>query len=161
MLEAAKALEEFGVGYEIEIASAHRSPERVRRYAASAAKRRLKVLIVGAGGAAALPGVVAAETILPVIGVPVSSVLSGVDSLYSIVQMPGGVPVATMAIGRAGATNAGILAAQILATSGDKELNEKLKRFKKHLADKVAARAKDAKRRVESGFKVSKSTAGG
>jgi len=153
MIEAAKTLEEFAVPYEIEITSAHRSPERTRRYASSAVRRGLKVLIVGAGGAAALPGIVAAETVLPVIGVPMSSLLSGVDSLYSIVQMPSGVPVATMAIGRAGAINAAILAAQILATSGDKQLEEKLQRFKKHLAAKVIARSKEAKRRVERELK--------
>src|ERR671933_828134 len=109
MMEAARTLDYFNVPYEIEITSAHRSPARTRRYATLASKRGLKVLIVGAGSAAALAGVMAAETVLPVIGVPIaSSPLSGVDALHSTVQMPSGVPVATMAIGKAGSTNAAI-----------------------------------------------------
>ena len=113
MREAAKALDEFGVAYEIRIVSAHRTPDAMAEYARTARTRGLKVIIAGAGGAAHLPGMTAAHTILPVIGVPVASkALSGVDSLYSIVQMPGGVPVATVAIGNA--RNAGLLAVQIL-----------------------------------------------
>ncbi|HXF05930.1 MAG TPA: 5-(carboxyamino)imidazole ribonucleotide mutase [Blastocatellia bacterium] len=154
MMEAVKTLAEFGVPYEVEVASAHRSPHLVRRYVSSAERRGVKVFIVGAGGAAALPGVVAAETTLPVIGVPMPSSLSGLDSLCSIVQMPSGVPVATMAIGRAGALNAAILAVQILAAGGDARLHDKLKRFKKHLATKVAARSQEAKRRVAAEVKT-------
>ena len=109
-------LEEFGVGYEVRISSAHRAPEKTANLAKYAADRGIQVIIAGAGSAAHLAGVIAAETILPVIGVPIpSSPLQGVDSLYSIVQMPKGIPVATMAIGDAGAANAGILAVEILA----------------------------------------------
>lgn len=154
MMEAAKTLTEFGVPYEVEVVSAHRSPHLVRRYVSSAERRGVKVFIVGAGGAAALPGVVAAETTLPVIGVPLPSLLSGLDSLCSIVQMPSGVPVATMAIGRAGALNAAILAVQILAAGGDTRLRDELKRFKKHLATKVAARSQEVKRRVAAEVKT-------
>src|SRR6185312_3323374 len=117
MREAAKALEGFGVEYEIDIMSAHRSPARTSEFAKNAAAQGIKVIIAGAGGAAHLAGVIAAETTLPVIGVPITSVLNGLDSLLSIVQMPAGIPVATVAIGKAGATNAGILAAQIIALS--------------------------------------------
>ena len=112
---AAKILEELGIPFEKKVVSAHRTPEYMVEYAKTAAQRGLKVIIAGAGGAAHLPGMVASMTNLPVIGVPVQSkALSGLDSLLSIVQMPGGVPVATVAIGQAGATNAGLLAAQIL-----------------------------------------------
>jgi phosphoribosylaminoimidazole carboxylase PurE protein len=131
------------------VTSAHRSPERTRRYASTAARRGIKVLIVGAGGAAALAGVVAAETILPVIGVPLdSSPLSGVDALHSTVQMPAGVPVATMAIGKAGAINAAILAAQILAAGGDARIAANLQQYKQALAKKVAARSRQVQERV-------------
>jgi len=117
---AAEMLDALGVGYETKIVSAHRTPDRLYDYANAAAKRGLKVIIAGAGGAAHLPGMAASMTRLPVIGVPVQSkALKGLDSLLSIVQMPGGIPVATVAIGEAGAKNAGILAAQILATSDD------------------------------------------
>jgi len=149
MMEAARVLDEFGIPYEIEITSAHRSPERTRRYAASAAKRGLKVLIVGAGGAAHLAGVLAAETTLPVIGVPLnSSPLNGVDALYATVQMPAGVPVGTMAIGRAGATNAAVFAAEILAT-GDGDLRQKLVEYKKTLASKVESKSKELRRKLK------------
>ncbi|MBD2847211.1 5-(carboxyamino)imidazole ribonucleotide mutase [Paenibacillus sp. IB182496] len=112
---ACDVLEELDVPYEKKVVSAHRTPDLMFEYAESAAQRGLKVIIAGAGGAAHLPGMVAAKTILPVIGVPVkSSNLNGLDSLLSIVQMPGGVPVATVAIGKAGATNAGLLAAQLI-----------------------------------------------
>ncbi|KWX73473.1 5-(carboxyamino)imidazole ribonucleotide mutase [Paenibacillus sonchi] len=115
MEHACNVLEELGVAYEKKVISAHRTPDLMFRYAEEAAGRGLRVIIAGAGGAAHLPGMVAAKTMLPVIGVPVQSkALNGLDSLLSIVQMPGGIPVATVAIGRAGATNAGLLAAQII-----------------------------------------------
>ncbi|MNO21451.1 N5-carboxyaminoimidazole ribonucleotide mutase [compost metagenome] len=115
MEHACNVLEELGVAYEKKVVSAHRTPDLMFRYAEEAAGRGLRVIIAGAGGAAHLPGMVAAKTMLPVIGVPVQSkALNGLDSLLSIVQMPGGIPVATVAIGRAGATNAGLLAAQII-----------------------------------------------
>lgn len=118
MKHAAAVLDDLGVAYEAKIISAHRTPDRLYTYAKGAAQRGLKVIIAGAGGAAHLPGMAASMTTLPVLGVPVQSkALSGQDSLYSIVQMPGGIPVGTLAIGEAGATNAGILAAQILALS--------------------------------------------
>lgn len=116
MQEAAKVLDELGLPYEMKIISAHRTPDAMFSYAEEAEGRGLEVIIAGAGGAAHLPGMTASKSLLPVIGVPVlSSALSGIDSLLSIVQMPGGVPVATVAIGKPGAKNAGILAAQILA----------------------------------------------
>jgi 5-(carboxyamino)imidazole ribonucleotide mutase len=115
MEHACAVLEELGVPYEKKVISAHRTPDLMFRYAEEAAGRGLRVIIAGAGGAAHLPGMVAAKTVLPVIGVPVQSkALNGLDSLLSIVQMPGGIPVATVAIGRAGAVNAGLLAAQII-----------------------------------------------
>jgi 5-(carboxyamino)imidazole ribonucleotide mutase len=116
MKHAADVLSELGVASEVKVVSAHRTPERLYDYAKSAKERGLKVIIAGAGGAAHLPGMTASLTPLPVLGVPITTkALSGSDSLYSIVQMPGGVPVGTLAIGEAGATNAGLLAAQILA----------------------------------------------
>ncbi|AHB48758.1 N5-carboxyaminoimidazole ribonucleotide mutase [Hyphomicrobium nitrativorans NL23] len=118
MKAAAAILDALAVPYETKIVSAHRTPDRLVDYARSAAERGIKVIIAGAGGAAHLPGMTASMTALPVLGVPIkTSTLSGIDSLYSIVQMPGGVPVGTLAIGEAGATNAGLLAAQILALS--------------------------------------------
>jgi len=118
MHHAAETLEALGVPHETKVVSAHRTPQRLYDYAQSAAARGLKLLIAGAGGAAHLPGMAASMTALPVLGVPVqSAALSGLDSLLSIVQMPGGVPVGTLAIGKAGAINAGLLAAQILALS--------------------------------------------
>ncbi|MEM5475381.1 5-(carboxyamino)imidazole ribonucleotide mutase [Pacificibacter sp. AS14] len=117
---AANILDELGVTYETKIVSAHRTPDRLWAYGKTAAERGLKVIIAGAGGAAHLPGMMASKTRVPVVGVPVQTrALSGVDSLYSIVQMPKGFPVATMAIGEAGAANAGLMAAGILATSDD------------------------------------------
>jgi phosphoribosylaminoimidazole carboxylase PurE protein len=137
MMEAAKTLEKFGVGYEIDVTSAHRSPERTRRIVAEAPERGVRVFIIGAGVAAHLAGVVAAESTLPVIGVPLdSSALRGVDALYATVQMPAGIPVATMAIGKAGATNAAIFAIEILALS-DEGLREKLQEHKRKLAEGV------------------------
>ncbi|WP_188236090.1 5-(carboxyamino)imidazole ribonucleotide mutase [Sphingopyxis sp. LK2115] len=118
MAHAVQILEELGIAHEVQIVSAHRTPDRLVAYAKGAAARGLKAIIAGAGGAAHLPGMVAAMTRVPVLGVPVqSSALSGVDSLYSIVQMPGGIPVATFAIGKAGATNAGLFAAALLANA--------------------------------------------
>jgi len=133
MREAARVLEEFGVAHELRIVSAHRTPDAMADYARTARGRGLKVIIAGAGGAAHLPGMTAAHTTLPVIGVPVhSKALSGVDSLLSIVQMPGGVPVATVAIGNA--RNAGILAIQILATA-QPALHAKLEAFRQRQAE--------------------------
>ena len=121
MKKVAQVLEDFGVVYEKKVVSAHRTPDLMFRYAEEARVRGIKVIIAGAGGAAHLPGMVAAKTTLPVIGVPVKSrALSGVDSLYSIVQMPGGVPVATMAIGEAGATNAALFALRLLSVEDTK-----------------------------------------
>lgn len=133
MEKAGTVLDRFGIEFEIEVMSAHRKPARVSEYASSAADRGLKVLIAGAGLAAHLPGVVAAHTPLPVIGVPLyQEGLAGADALYAIVQMPPGVPVATVAIG--GAKNAGVLAAQIIAT-GDEALAQKLRDYKNELAE--------------------------
>ncbi len=135
MKQAAEVLEEFGVDYEISVISAHRSPKRAIEYAATALERGLEVIIAGAGGAAHLPGVLAAMTPLPVIGVPVkTSTLDGVDSLYSIVQMPSGIPVATVSIN--GAKNAGLLAVQMLGAI-DSELRRKMVEYKKKLAKEV------------------------
>jgi 5-(carboxyamino)imidazole ribonucleotide mutase len=126
MQRAASVLDELEIGYEAKVISAHRTPDRLYQYAKSAKERGLLVIIAGAGGAAHLPGMTASMTSLPVLGVPISSkALSGQDSLLSIVQMPAGVPVGTLAIGEAGATNAGLLAAQILAL-GDEELAKRL-----------------------------------
>src|SRR2546427_4033889 len=134
MNECAKALEGFSVAYEIDVTSAHRAPKKTSKFASEAAARGIKVIIAAAGGAAHLAGVVAAETTLPVVGVPIPSTsLQGMDSLLSTVQMPAGIPVATLAVGRAGATNAGILAAQILAL-GDPEIAEKVRQHKEKLA---------------------------
>ena len=141
MQEALEMLTNFDIPAEITVASAHRSPQRVLEYANNASRRGLKVLIAGAGGAAHLAGVLAAETSLPVIGVPIaSSPLAGWDALLATVQMPAGVPVATMAVGKAGARNAAIMAAQILAVA-DKELQGRLQRYKEELASKVAEKA--------------------
>ncbi len=129
MKKTAELLDDFGVSYEKKVVSAHRTPDLMFKHAEEARDRGIKVIIAGAGGAAHLPGMVAAKTTLPVIGVPVQSrALSGVDSLYSIVQMPGGVPVATMAIGEAGATNAALTALRILATH-DVDLTNQLESF--------------------------------
>ncbi len=142
MDEAARMLARFGVSYEITVASAHRSPRRAMEFAANAQKRGMKIIIAGAGHAAHLAGVMAAHTTLPVIGVPIdSSCLNGVDALYATVQMPPGVPVATVSIGKSGGRNAGILAVQILAVS-DGSLQEKLIRFKQEMAEEVELKAK-------------------
>ena len=130
MCPAHEVLESFGVPHECEVVSAHRTPEWMREFAHGAEERGVEVIIAGAGGAAHLPGMVAAQTLLPVLGVPVKSrALNGLDSLLSIVQMPGGVPVGTLAIGEAGAKNAALLAVAILATTRP-ELKEKLRRFR-------------------------------
>jgi phosphoribosylaminoimidazole carboxylase PurE protein len=142
MLETVKVLDTLGIGHEVVVASAHRTPRRTEEWASGAAARGLRVLIAAAGGAAALPGVVAASSSLPVIGVPIaSSSLNGLDALLSIVQMPKGVPVATVAIGAWGAANAAILAAQILAV-GDATVAERLAAYRKRLADEVEERAR-------------------
>jgi len=137
MEETVGILKKFGIPFEMTIASAHRSPEKAAQFANSAQDRGMQVIIAGAGHAAHLAGVLAAHTVLPVIGVPIdSSCLNGLDSLLSTVQMPPGIPVATMALGKSGARNAGILAAQILALS-DSELGKRLKEFKKEMSDQV------------------------
>ena len=137
MQETAKALDGFGIPYEIDVTSAHRSPARTSKFAREAEGRGIKVIVAGAGGAAHLAGVIAAESTLPVIGVPIPSTsLQGLDSLLAIVQMPAGIPVATVAIGKPGATNAGILAAQIIAT-GNTEVAKKMHTHKEKLAKGV------------------------
>jgi 5-(carboxyamino)imidazole ribonucleotide mutase len=134
---AVEVLREFGVAHELRILSAHRTPEKVLEWSETAEERGLEVLIAGAGSAAALPGVVAAKTVLPVLGVPVASTtLGGVDALLSIVQMPKGVPVGTLAIGKGGAANAALLAVSILAAKRP-ELREKLRAWRKKRADEV------------------------
>jgi 5-(carboxyamino)imidazole ribonucleotide mutase len=138
MRHTADILTELGVPHETKVVSAHRTPQRLYDYATSAADRGLKVIIAGAGGAAHLPGMAAAMTHLPVLGVPVESkTMKGLDSLYSIVQMPGGIPVGTLAIGKAGAKNAALLGAAILATS-DEALTEKLIAWRTAQTDSVA-----------------------
>jgi len=137
MQAAAKILRDFGVPFEAKVVSAHRTPDLLYQYAEEAQGRGLKAIIAGAGGAAHLPGMLAAKTIVPILGVPVPSKhLSGQDSLYSIVQMPKGIPVATFAIGEAGAANAGLFAAALLATT-DTKLAEKLTTFRTQQSDKV------------------------
>jgi 5-(carboxyamino)imidazole ribonucleotide mutase len=137
MQHAAEMLDRLGVAYEVRVVSAHRTPRRLVEYATGAAGRGLKVIIAGAGGAAHLPGMAAAMTILPVLGVPVATTaLQGQDSLLSIVQMPGGVPVGTLAIGKPGAINAGLLAAGILALS-DAALSERLAAFRAEQTESV------------------------
>jgi len=146
MAETARTLKRFGVPFEIEIASAHRSPARASEYARTALERGLKVIVIAAGGAAHLGGVMAAETSLPVIGVPIAStLLAGLDSLLSIVQMPGGVPVACTSIGKPGAVNAAVLAVEILAT-GDGRLSARLADYKAELARAVAEKSEKVKR---------------
>lgn len=143
MKRAAEMLDMLGAPYETMIVSAHRTPKRLYDYAESAASRGLKVIIAGAGGAAHLPGMVASLTTLPVIGAPIQSkALKGLDSLLSIVQMPAGVPVATVAIGEAGAANAGLLAAAILAT-GDKALSQRLAEWRANQTAAVAETVED------------------
>ena len=143
MKKAAEALDALGVAYEAKVVSAHRTPQRLVAFSTTAQAAGYKVIIAGAGGAAHLPGMVASMTILPVLGVPVQSkALNGLDSLLSIVQMPGGVPVATLAIGEAGARNAGLLAAQILAIS-DEALAQRLAAFRAEQTDSVVESVED------------------
>ncbi len=146
MREAADVLSELNVPWEMTVASAHRSPERTVNLAQSADERGIEVIIAGAGGAAHLAGVIAAHTILPVIGVPLESTLMGLDSLFSTAQMPAGVPVATMGIGKAGGRNAGLFAVQILAVK-DKTLKEALRRYRSSLAAKVEEQAERINKR--------------
>lgn len=142
--EAAKVLDDLGVSYEAKIVSAHRTPDRLWDYAKTAVDRGLQVIIAGAGGAAHLPGMMASKTRIPVIGVPVKTdALSGVDSLYSILQMPSGYPVATMAIGSAGAKNAGLMAASILALQDD-ALADRLETWRNALSASIPEEPSDA-----------------
>ncbi|WP_321530809.1 5-(carboxyamino)imidazole ribonucleotide mutase [uncultured Desulfuromonas sp.] len=148
MVEAAKVLKAFDVPFEMIVSSAHRSPERTADYASTATSRGIKALIVGAGAAAHLAGVIASETTLPIIGVPIdSSALKGMDALLATVQMPGGIPVATMAIGKAGAKNAGIFAVQLLALS-DSALAEKLVTSRQQMAQGVADKSDKLQQRL-------------
>jgi phosphoribosylaminoimidazole carboxylase PurE protein len=145
MREAAKALDDFGIAHEIDVTSAHRSPDRTAEYARKAAGRGIRVIIAGAGGAAHLAGVIAAHTTLPVIGVPIPSTsLNGLDSLLATVQMPAGIPVATVAIGKPGATNAGILAAQIIGLASA-SVAKKLDGHKEKLANGVEEKSRKLK----------------
>jgi 5-(carboxyamino)imidazole ribonucleotide mutase len=138
MQHAPQKLDEFGVGHESKVLSAHRSPDLLGEYVRTAEARGLEVIIAGAGGAAHLPGVIAAQTVIPVLGVPMqSTTLDGLDSLLSIVQMPAGIPVGTLAVGKAGAINAALLAIAILANSRP-ELREKLHAFRKEQSKKAA-----------------------
>ena len=147
MEETSQILDKFGIGYETNIISAHRTPKKAHQYAATAQNRGLEVIIAGAGGAAHLAGVIASLTTLPVIGVPMQTqALGGIDSFLSTVQMPSGVPVATMAIGKAGACNAAILAAQILGIKYPR-IREKVKRYKEEIAKSVEEKNKNRLRR--------------
>jgi len=149
MQEATEMLTQFQVPYEVTISSAHRAPQRTATLARQAAGRGVQVIIAGAGGAAHLAGVIAAETALPVIGVPIdSSPLSGLDALLATVQMPRGVPVATVAVGKAGAANAGVLAAQIIAT-GNPDVAARIKQYKADLATKVERDAEALQSRLQ------------
>lgn len=137
MVEASKVLDFFGISHEVRVVSAHRTPDLMFKYAEEAQTKGLKVIIAGAGGAAHLPGMTASKTILPVLGVPVKSkALNGLDSLLSIVQMPGGIPVGSMSIGTSGAKNAGYLAASIIATS-DANVSSKLQEYRDSLRDSI------------------------
>ena len=136
MKHGVEVLERFGIPHEKHVMSAHRTPTETAQFASGAEARGIEVIIAGAGGAAHLAGVIAAHTLVPVLGVPITSALQGLDSLLSTVQMPGGIPVATLAIGKAGATNAGLLAVAILANSRP-DLREKLRAFRAEQAEKV------------------------
>jgi len=152
MVEAAKALDQFGIPFEMTVSSAHRTPERTAAIVRSARERGVKVIIAGAGAAAHLAGVVAAETTLPVIAVPIDCTsLHGLDALLAMVQLPAGIPVATVAIGKAGARNAGILAVQILAIT-DADLAHKLVAFKADMVVGVETKAKALEKRLEADF---------
>lgn len=151
MEETAKVLHEFGIAFEMRVSSAHRSPARTSELAAGAAGRGIKVIIAAAGMAAHLAGVIAAETTLPVIGVPIGGgPLNGVDALYAMVQMPGGIPVATMAIGKAGARNAGVLAVQMLALE-DATLSRLLVAYKARLSEEVAEKDMALQQKLQIG----------
>jgi phosphoribosylamine--glycine ligase len=144
---ASSLLKEFKIPYDITVASAHRSPERTVKLTKDAEKKGVDVIIAGAGSAAHLAGVIAAHTILPVIGVPIdSSALNGIDALFSTVQMPPGIPVATMAVGKPGAKNSAIFAAQILSIK-DQRIAKRLKTYKKKMAEEVLAKAKRLKKK--------------
>jgi len=148
MQESADVLKEFGVSYEMQVLSAHRTPILVADFATQATQKGLKVIIAGAGGAAHLAGAVAANTILPVIGVPLSATqMNGLDALLATVQMPAGVPVATVAVGKPGARNAGLLAVQILALS-DPELTEKLRKYKEALVENSREKNKKLQEKI-------------
>ncbi len=152
MKETAVALNQFGISFEMTVSSAHRTPERTANYVREAKDRGIKVLIAGAGAAAHLAGVIAAETTLPVIAVPIdATALNGMDALLAMVQMPAGIPVATMAIGKAGARNVGIFAAQMLAVD-DEGLSSKLVQFKADMAVGVEAKAEALKQRLAADF---------
>ncbi len=152
MKETAIALKQFGIPFEMTVSSAHRTPERTATFVRGAKERGIKVLIAGAGAAAHLAGVIAAETTLPVIAVPIdATALNGMDALLAMVQMPAGIPVATMAIGKAGARNAGIFTAQMLAVD-DAELSEKLVQFKAEMAAGVEAKAAALDKRLAEDF---------
>ena len=149
MSESIKVLKQFAIPFEVEVTSAHRSPARTQEYATTAAARGLKVIIVGAGGASHLAGIIAAETTLPVIAVPVvTTPLGGLDALYSTVQMPAGVPVGVMAVDRPGARNAAIYAAEIIALSDD-QLAQRLRRHKQELARSVAEKSARVKEQFQ------------
>ena len=140
MKAASEMLDQLGIAHDVEVVSAHRTPDRLFEYASTASDRGLRVIIAGAGGAAHLPGMLAAKTAVPILGVPVQSkALSGLDSLLSIVQMPGGIPVATFAIGIAGATNAALFAAALLAAD-DRKIATALARFRKAQTEQVVAK---------------------
>ena len=152
MVEAAKALDQFGIPFEMTVSSAHRTPERTAGIVRGARERGVKVIIAGAGAAAHLAGVVAAETVLPVIAVPIDCTsLHGLDALLAMVQMPAGIPVATVAIGKAGARNAGLLAVQILALN-DADLTRRLVEFKAEMAIGVEAKAKVLQEKLQKDF---------
>jgi phosphoribosylaminoimidazole carboxylase PurE protein len=146
MVEASVMLDKFGISHEVKIFSAHRAPDKTSSFAKAAKKKGIKVIIAGAGGAAHLAGVIAAHTTLPVIGVPMDTKLDGLDSLLSTVQMPSGVPVATVAIGKAGAINAAVLAVQIIGVNSA-PLTKKLQDFKKELVRKIDAKNKKLKKK--------------
>ncbi len=151
MSEAIQTLQQFGISFEVEVTSAHRSPQRTHEYATTAVERGLKVIIVGAGGASHLAGIIAAETTLPVIAVPVvTTPLAGLDALYSTVQMPAGIPVGVMAVDKPGARNAAIFAAQIIALS-DPRLAQRLRQHKEELARSVAEKSARVKQQFQEG----------
>lgn len=148
MMEAVRVLKEFGIGFDVDVVSAHRSPLLAHRYARAVQKKGYEIIIAGAGGAAALPGFMASLTTLPVIGVPVvDNALGGEDALHSMVQMPGGVPVAVAGVGKVGAKNAALLAVEILALR-DSALVEKLRQYRVRLAEEVRQRAREVKKRI-------------